>query len=112
MVEKYKMDLQCIPESVITETAEYKCLQSHFSVLYNESMQLKTQLEETRSLLTNAKNAHLRQIEHMESEELSMQKRLRTECMQLEDSLSQVRKESVFLKLKFNCLKITFKLIY
>lgn len=45
LIEKLKMDLQCIPEAVIVETAEYKCLQSHFSVLYNESLQLKTQLE-------------------------------------------------------------------
>lgn len=93
LVEKYKLDLQCLPDSVIQESAEYKSLQSHFSVLFNESMQLKTQLEETRTQLTNAKNTHLRQIEHMESEELSMQKRLRNECIQLEDSLSQVRKE-------------------
>lgn len=93
LVEKLKMDLKNIPESVVTETGFYLTLQSHFSVLYNESMQLKTQLEETRAQLTNAKNAHLRQIEHMESEELTMQKRLRTECIQLEDSLSQVRKE-------------------
>jgi E3 ubiquitin-protein ligase BRE1 len=95
------MDLQCIPEAVIVDTAEYKCLQSHFSVLYNESMQLKTQLEESRTQLTNAKNTHLRQIEHMESEELTMQKRLRTELMQLEDSLSQVRKEYEMLRLEF-----------
>lgn len=93
VIEKLKMDLQCIPEAVITDTAEYKCLQSHFSVLYNESIQLKTQLEESRQQLTNAKNAHLRQIEKMESEELAMQKRLRTECIQLEDSSAQMRKE-------------------
>lgn len=58
--------LSTLPESVIVETTEYKCLQSQFSVLYNESMQMKTQLDESRSLLTNSKNAHLRQIEQME----------------------------------------------
>lgn len=58
--------LRQLPESVIVETTEYKCLQSQFSVLYNESMQLKTQLEETRAQLQNSKNAHLRQIEQME----------------------------------------------
>lgn len=55
-----------LPESVIVETTEYKCLQSQFSVLYNESMQIKTQLDETRTMLTNSKNTHLRQIEQME----------------------------------------------
>lgn len=58
--------LRQLPESIIVETTEYKCLQSQFSVLYNESMQLKTQLEETRHQLQNSKNAHLRQIEQME----------------------------------------------
>ena len=58
--------LSTLPESVIVETTEYKCLQSQFSVLYNESMQIKTQLDEARALLTTSKNAHLRQIEQME----------------------------------------------
>lgn len=48
------------------ETTEYKCLQSQFSVLYNESMQMKTALDETRLQLQNAKNLHMRQIEMME----------------------------------------------
>ena len=37
-----------LPEYVVVETTEHKCLQSQFSVLYNEAMQLKTQLEENR----------------------------------------------------------------
>ena len=48
------------------ETTEYKCLQSQFSVLYNESMQMKTQLEDAQQLLQTSKNTHLRQIEQME----------------------------------------------
>lgn len=60
------MDLRNIPEEVVKETPEYKCLQSQFSLLYNESLGVKTQLDEARALLLTAKNAHLRQIEHME----------------------------------------------
>lgn len=101
LVEKLKMDLQCLPENVVVETTEYKCLQSQFSVLYNESMQLKTLLEDTRSMMATSKNTHLRQIEQMESEELSMQKKLRTEVIQLEDSLAQVRKEYEMLRVEF-----------
>ncbi|XP_054724010.1 E3 ubiquitin-protein ligase BRE1A-like isoform X2 [Uloborus diversus] len=101
LVEKLKMDLQCLPESVVVETTEYKCLQSQFSVLYNESMQLKTLLEDTRNLMANSKNTHLRQIEQMESEELVMQKKLRTEVIQLEDALAQVRKEYEMLRVEF-----------
>ncbi|KAK7072088.1 E3 ubiquitin-protein ligase BRE1A [Halocaridina rubra] len=100
-VERLKMDLRQLPESVIVETTEYKCLQSQFSVLYNESMQLKTQLEETRHQLQNSKNAHLRQIEQMESEELTSQKKLRTEVIQLEDMQAQVRKEYEMLRIEF-----------
>ena len=100
-VERLKMDLRQLPESVIVETTEYKCLQSQFSVLYNESMQLKTQLEEARHQLQTSKNTHLRQIEQMESEELLSQKKLRTEVIQLEDMLAQVRKEYEMLRIEF-----------
>uniref|UniRef100_A0A0P4VVJ8 E3 ubiquitin protein ligase n=1 Tax=Scylla olivacea TaxID=85551 RepID=A0A0P4VVJ8_SCYOL len=100
-VERLKMDLRQLPESVIVETTEYKCLQSQFSVLYNDSMQLKTQLEETRHQLQTSKNTHLRQIEQMESEELTIQKKLRAEVIQLEDMQAQVRKEYEMLRIEF-----------
>ncbi|XP_041977764.1 E3 ubiquitin-protein ligase Bre1 isoform X2 [Aricia agestis] len=100
-LEKLKMDIRQLPESVIVETTEYKCLQSQFSVLYNESMQMKTALDETRLQLQNAKNLHMRQIEMMESEELSRQKALRAEMIQLEDVLGQLRKEYEMLRIEF-----------
>merc|ERR1719430_884865 len=100
-VEKLKMELSTLPEYVVVETTEHKCLQSQFSVLYNEAMQLKTQLEDTRSQLQMSKNAHMRQIEQMESEELLAQKKLRTEVIQLEDMLAQVRKEYEMLRIEF-----------
>ncbi|KAG5879910.1 hypothetical protein JTB14_018452 [Gonioctena quinquepunctata] len=100
-VEKLKMDIRQLPESVIVETTEYKCLQSQFSVLYNESMQLKTQLDEARQQLQSSKNSHLRNIEMMEGEELIAQKKLRQEVMQLEDFLAQLRKEYEMLRIEF-----------
>ncbi|CAG2054783.1 unnamed protein product [Timema podura] len=100
-VEKLKMDIRQLPESVIVETTEYKCLQSQFSVLYNESMQLKTQLDEARQQLQTSKNTHLRHIEMMESEELMAQKKLRSEVIQLEDVLAQLRKEYEMLRIEF-----------
>ena len=48
-----------------------------------------------------AKNAHIRQIEQMEAEELLAQKKLRTEAIQLEDLLAQVRKEYEMLRIEF-----------
>ena len=100
-VERLKMELSTLPEHVVVETTEHKCLQSQFSVLYNEAMQLKTQLEEARNQLQTVKNAHMRQIEQMESEELMTQKKLRTEVIQLEDMLAQVRKEYEMLRIEF-----------
>ena len=52
-------------------------------------------------LFQMVKNAHLRQIEQMESEELMTQKKLRTEVIQLEDMLAQVRKEYEMLRIEF-----------
>ena len=95
------MDLSTLPEYVVVETTEHKCLQSQFSVLYNEAMQMKTQLEETRGQLQMSKNAHMRQIEQMESEELLAQKKLRTEVIHLKDMLAQVRKEYEMLRIEF-----------
>ena len=100
-VERLKMELSTLPEHVVVETTEHKCLQSQFSVLYNEAMQLKTQLEEARGQLQTVKSAHMRQIEQMESEELMTQKKLRTEVIQLEDMLAQVRKEYEMLRIEF-----------
>jgi len=100
-LEYLKMDIRQLPESVVVETTEYKCLQSQFSVLYNESMGLKTQLDEARQHWHTAKTAHLRQIEQMESDELLRQKQLRTEVIQLEDMLAQVRKEYEMLRIEF-----------
>lgn len=60
------MALRSLPEEAVKETLDYKVLQSQFSLLYNESLQVKTQLDEARALLLTTKNSHLRHIEHME----------------------------------------------
>ncbi|XP_015684080.1 E3 ubiquitin-protein ligase BRE1B [Protobothrops mucrosquamatus] len=99
--EKLKVALRSLPEEAVKETLEYKVLQSQFSLLYNESLQVKTQLDEARALLLTTKNSHLRHIEHMESDELNVQKKLRTEVIQLEDTLAQVRKEYEMLRIEF-----------
>ncbi|XP_077557201.1 E3 ubiquitin-protein ligase Bre1 isoform X1 [Haemaphysalis longicornis] len=99
--ERLRLELRSLPESLVVATAEYKCLQSQFSVLYNESMQLRTQLDECRGMLASAKNSHLRQIEHMESEELSVQKKLRSEVIRLEDNIAQIRREYEQVRIEF-----------
>lgn len=108
------------------ETSEYRCLQSQFSVLYNESLTLKGQLDETRARLNTTRTARLRQLEHMEvkitppapgftvslcfphflldlmqNDEVALQRKVRTEVFQLEDTLAQVRKEYEMLRIEF-----------
>lgn len=51
---------------MVKDASEYRCLQSQFSVLYNESLTLKGQLDETRARLNTTRTARLRQLEHME----------------------------------------------
>lgn len=96
-----KVELLTRAESMVKETSEYRCLQSQFSVLYNESLILKAQLDETRARLNTTRTARLRQLEHMENDEVTLQRKVRTEVFQLEDTLAQVRKEYEMLRIEF-----------
>lgn len=61
-----QVDLRRAVEEVVKETPEYRCMQSQFSVLYNESLQLKAQLDEARTLLHGTRSTHQRQVELIE----------------------------------------------
>ncbi|KAJ7396319.1 E3 ubiquitin-protein ligase BRE1A [Pitangus sulphuratus] len=125
--EKLKVELRRAVEEAVKETPEYRCMQSQFSVLYNESLQLKAHLDEARTLLHGTRATHQRQVELIESflvlhvdgvreqvqsinlcslftpkrDEVSLHKKLRTEVIQLEDTLAQVRKEYEMLRIEF-----------
>ncbi|KAM8924199.1 E3 ubiquitin-protein ligase BRE1A isoform 2-T2 [Pelodytes ibericus] len=88
-------------EDNVRTSPEYRCMQSQFSVLYNESLQLKAQLDEARSLLHGTRSNHQRQLDLIERDEVSLQKKVRTEVIQLEDTLAQVRKEYEMLRIEF-----------
>ncbi|XP_051935919.1 E3 ubiquitin-protein ligase BRE1A [Hippocampus zosterae] len=96
-----KAELLSRAEGMVKDTSEYRCLQSQFSVLYNESLILKAQLDETRARLNTTRTARLRQLEHMENDEVTLQRKVRTEVFQLEDTLAQVRKEYEMLRIEF-----------
>uniref|UniRef100_A0A8C5PTQ9 E3 ubiquitin protein ligase n=1 Tax=Leptobrachium leishanense TaxID=445787 RepID=A0A8C5PTQ9_9ANUR len=114
-LEKLKQDLQEVTaenqdlqaelvsavESNVRISPEYRCMQSQFSVLYNESLQLKGQLDETRALLHGTRSNHQRQHDLIERDEVALQKKVRTEVIQLEDTLAQVRKEYEMLRIEF-----------
>ncbi|XP_029430751.1 E3 ubiquitin-protein ligase BRE1A [Rhinatrema bivittatum] len=99
--EELKVELRSTVEQAVKESPEYRCMQSQFSVLYNESLQLKAQLDEARTLLHGTRGIHQRQVELIERDEVSLQKKLRTEVIQLEDTLAQVRKEYEMLRIEF-----------
>lgn len=69
-LEKLRIDIRQLPESVIVETIEYKCLQSKFSVIYNDTLQLRATLDETRNQLFTMRTTHLKHIEQMEVSKL------------------------------------------
>lgn len=90
-----------LPEGVIIETTEYKILQSQFSVLYNESMQINTMLDEARAQLAKSRLEYQRYIELLESNELEEQKKLRNELIQKQYILDQTRREFENLRNKY-----------
>ncbi|XP_023773838.1 E3 ubiquitin-protein ligase BRE1A-like isoform X2 [Cyanistes caeruleus] len=49
-VMSQEVELRRAVEEAVKETPEYRCMQSQFSVLYNESLQLKVHLDEARML--------------------------------------------------------------
>ena len=91
IIDRFKHEAKCIPKETIIESAEYKTLQSHFSVLYNEATQLKIQLIESKQLMIDMKNDHIRQVDRMEADEQRIQRELRTNVIELEMCLNQAR---------------------
>lgn len=100
-IDKLKMDMRHLPDAVIYDTTEYKILQSQFSVLYNESMQVNTMLDEARAQLAKSRTEYQRYIEVLESNELEEQKKLRNELLQKQYILDQTRKEFENLRNKY-----------
>lgn len=105
IIDRLKIEARCIPKEVIIETSEYKTLQSHFSVLYNEATQLKTQLLESRTHIMETKNTHEGQIHRMQHDELRIQRELRTNIVDLEQSLAEVRGEYDVLRLDYDHMR-------
>lgn len=95
------LKLKTIPESVIEQSIEYKTLQTKFSYLFNDSTRLKLALDETRQILEMTRANFQRHLEQTESDELTQQKRLGNEMMQLEEQLCQVRKENDLLRIEY-----------
>lgn len=76
-------------------------LQTKYSYIVNDNIRLKQALDETRQILEMTRTNFHRQLEQMEADELTQQKRLGNEMMQLEEQLCQVRKENDLLRIEY-----------
>ncbi|KAF6768267.1 hypothetical protein AHF37_08376 [Paragonimus kellicotti] len=65
--EALSMQLREVSESQVLESPQYISLKAQFNILYNEAVQLRSQLEEARSTLQTIRHSHLKHIEEMEA---------------------------------------------
>jgi E3 ubiquitin-protein ligase BRE1 len=100
-IDKLNQEIHHLPEMTVMETTEYKCLQSKFSVIYNECTQLRSAIQDVKRNLLMVTSSQMKQTEDMENEEKLCQKKLQTEMGHLEDTLNQVKKEYEMLRLEF-----------
>ncbi|XP_068677983.1 E3 ubiquitin-protein ligase BRE1B-like [Montipora foliosa] len=100
-LEKLKLEVNHMPETAVLQTASYKCLQSQFSVVYGEVTQLRQQLEDTRRVLSTTKTQHVLQLEQIESNNVTIQKKYKAEITELHDALLQVKRDYDLLRMEF-----------
>ena len=70
-------------------------------MIVNDNLKLKQALDESRNIVESSRNTFQRQLEQMETEELTLQKRLGNEMMHTEEQLTQVRKENDLLRIEY-----------
>ncbi|CAL8124664.1 unnamed protein product [Orchesella dallaii] len=99
-LDRLRQDIRYLPERVIVETVEYKCLQSKFSVVYNDNQQLRSVLCELKQRLLSLKDDHMKHIEQLASEEEGRQTQHKNDMVKMEGTLAQGRKEYELLKIE------------
>ncbi|ODM94789.1 E3 ubiquitin-protein ligase BRE1B [Orchesella cincta] len=100
-LDKLRQEIRYLPERVIVESVEYKCLQSKFSVVYNDNLQLRSVLEEMKQRMTAIKNDHMKRIEQLEIEEETLQNLYKSERLQMAETQSQLEREHEMLRIEF-----------
>jgi E3 ubiquitin-protein ligase BRE1 len=97
----FSLKLKSIPTSEIEQSIEYKHLQTKYSVIVNDNVKMKQALDETRNLLEITRSTFQRQIEQMESAELTVQKQLGNEIVQLNEQLTQLKRDNDLLRIEY-----------
>ncbi|XP_048583157.1 E3 ubiquitin-protein ligase BRE1B isoform X2 [Nematostella vectensis] len=100
-VEKLRLEVVQIPESVITQSAPYKCIQSQFSVLHGEATQMRQQLDEIRKALSLSKTQHAVQLEQIESDIMATHKKYKSEVNELHDALLLGKREYDLMRIEY-----------
>ncbi|VDP82875.1 unnamed protein product [Echinostoma caproni] len=93
------MQLKQVSENQILESPQYMSIKAQFTILYNEAIQLRNQLEEARTMLTNNRHSHLKHIEEMEANETAIQNQMRSEMLLIESQYSQLRRKHETMEL-------------
>ncbi|CAF4301606.1 unnamed protein product, partial [Rotaria magnacalcarata] len=94
-------ELRSLPEELINETPEFKCLQSRYTALVNESVHLRHQLNETRELVKCTKTTYDHQFEKIEQEEFENQRKLIANIEQVVADLADARREYDLLQVEY-----------
>ena len=95
------MKLRSLPEDLINETPEFKCLQSRYTALVNDSVHLRHQLVEARELVKCTKNAYDQHFEKVEQEEFENQRKLHANIEQIVADLAEARRDYDLLKVEY-----------
>ena len=90
-----------MPEELINESPEFKCLQSRYTALVNESVHLRHQLNEARELVKCTKNIYDQQFEKIELEEFENQRKLHANFEQVVSNLAEARRDFELLQVEY-----------
>jgi len=99
--ERLRQQLLTIPDEMVTNSTQYKTLQSQFNLLYNDAQVIRKNCEDARKIVINNRAQHLLQIEQLENENAIARKKVRAEVGQLEKALTESRKELELLRVEY-----------
>ncbi|VDO07253.1 unnamed protein product [Rodentolepis nana] len=90
---KLSMQVNDPSDELIQESPLYRSLKVQFNILYSEIKTLRTQLDESRSIIQTVRNAHLKQVEEMEANETAILSQMKSEMMSQEELYAKLRRQ-------------------
>ncbi|GMT19085.1 hypothetical protein PFISCL1PPCAC_10382 [Pristionchus fissidentatus] len=99
--EKLSMDLQNLPDEVIKETEEYKCIQTYYTFMVEENQRLKEEKDAVHIQMSEMKKHHMEHVKTMEEEEKMSHQRLLQSSQDIEQRFTKLRKDYEVLRVEF-----------